>query len=352
MSHTPPLLLPRVLVKQACRALCILGALASAVDLSAQNTPLVSGGVGFFTNTNGGKTTYTPTLSPVLEAPVGKHLLFESKAYILESFFPKGGNQGYGTSHFTGVTYAQGDYLLSPHLTLVGGYYLIPFGTYNERLAPIWISNFQSAPLVTSLGLMGTGAGLGAQFRGNAIENKRVSIDYAAYFSGHSGNEQVVASRATGGRVDLYLPQQRLEIGVSYGRQLERSRTNTYGTHLWWQPQQLPIKIRSEYAHGAHAQGYWVEIDYRLSQFGGAESTVGRLEPVFRWQQTFRNSSDNTDGLPAANTQRTDFGLDYHLPHEVRINTSYARQFSSTRNVNIWETEIVYRFLFPAWKGK
>ena len=76
------------------------------------------------------------------------------------------------------------------------------------------------------------------------------------------------------------------------------------------------------------------------------------MEPIFRIQQTFRNSPDANDELPSVDTQRVDFGLDYHLPHEVRMNTSYARQFSSTRNVNIWETELVYRFLFPTWKGK
>jgi hypothetical protein len=35
----------------------------------------------------------------------------------------------------------------------------------------------------------------------------------------------------------------------------------------------------------------------------------------------------------------------------VRILTSYGRQFSSTDDHNVWETGIVYRFLFPAWKG-
>jgi len=52
------------------------------------------------------------------------------------------------------------------------------------------------------------------------------------------------------------------------------------------------------------------------------------------------------------NTQRADFGLDYNLPHNTRIFSSYARQFSSTGNRNVWETGIVYRFLFPAWKGR
>ena len=80
---------------------------------------------------------------------------------------------------------------------------------------------------------------------------------------------------------------------------------------------------------------------------------IGRFEPLFRMQQTFRLDNSNiSDGVPLVNTQRADFGLDYNLPHNTRILTSYARQFSTTGNHNIWETGIVYRFLFPAWKGK
>jgi hypothetical protein len=69
-------------------------------------------------------------------------------------------------------------------------------------------------------------------------------------------------------------------------------------------------------------------------------------------QQTFRRDTVVSDGLPPVNTQRADFGLDYNLPHNTRILTSYARQFSATGDHNVWETGIVYRFLFPAWKGK
>jgi hypothetical protein len=95
-----------------------------------------------------------------------------------------------------------------------------------------------------------------------------------------------------------------------------------------------------------------MEADYRLSRFGGPDTAIGRLEPVFRWQQIFRNSPDPSDGLPSAGMREVDAGLDYHLPHEVRINTSYSRQLSSTVNRNVWQTGIVYRFLFPAWRSK
>jgi hypothetical protein len=163
---------------------------------------------------------------------------------------------------------------------------------------------------------------------------------------------QFNSERSSGGRVSLYLPKQRLEVGTSYDRSLQGTQENFYGSHAWWEPANTAFRLRSEYARGHHAQGYWVEADYRSQAFGGLNSWVGRLEPVFRLQQSFRRDTVVSDGVPLVNTQRVDFGVDYNLPHNTRILTSYSRQFSSTQNVNIWETGIVYRFLFPTWKSK
>jgi hypothetical protein len=332
-------------------ALCV-GVLCVVQTSPAQNTPLISGGVGFITLTNGGNTTYLPILTPVLAAPLGDHVLIESRATLLETFFLKGTSPGYTSSPFLGLSYLQGDFLVSPHLTVVAGEYLTPFGTYNERLGPIWIGNFADAPLIFTLGTMGTAQGVGGMVRGSAYSNSSVNVNYAAYFSTKSTNQQFNSDRSSGGQGGIYFPNARLEIGGSYGRLLEGEHANYAGTHLWWEPADTNFKLRTEYAHGPHSQGYWLESDYRLAHFGGEDSIVGRLEPVARLQQTFRNSPDSSDGLPGADTQRVDFGLDYHLPHEVRINSSYSRQFSSTGNRNIWETGIVYRFLFPTWRGK
>jgi hypothetical protein len=246
----------------------------------------------------------------------------------------------------------QGDYIASPHFTLVGGYFLIPFNTYNDRLTPIWIGNFQDVPLILSLGILSSGSGLGGMVRGNAIARNKYTIDYAYFYSARSANEQFSAHRGNGGRSILYLPEQRLELGLSYDRLLQGTHENFYGAHAWWEPKDTAFRLRSEFSRGHHAQGYWVEADYRLQAFGGADSAIGRFEPVFRMQQTFRRDTVVSDGLPSVNTQRADFGLDYNLPHNTRILTSYARQFSVTGDHNVWETGIVYRFLFPAWKGK
>jgi hypothetical protein len=331
----------------------ILASASAAKDAVAQDVPLISGGVGFFTSTNGGATSYAPQIQPLIAAPIGKSLLFESRAIIIESFFPNGGGQpGYSHSHFADLIYMQGDYMASRHLAVVGGSFLLPFNTYNDRLSEIWIGNLQDGPLIAGLGTMSSGTGVGGMLSGSAFSSNKASINYNVWFSARSGNYYFNSLRSSGGRASVYFPESRLEVGVSYDRLLENTHENFFGAHVWWEPKDTGLRMRSEYGRGEHAQGYWVETDYRTHAFGGPESWVGRIEPVFRMQQTFRMDNLRSDGVPSVNTQRADFGLDYNLPHEVRILTSYARQFSSTRDVNVWETGIVYRFLFPTWKGK
>jgi hypothetical protein len=335
------------------RLLFVLGVLATTHLAFTQQTPLISGGAAYLTSTNGGSTSDYPIIEPLIAAPLGQKILVESRAAMLEFFSPKGGNQtGFNHSHFIGLTYLQGDYLASKHLTIVGGDYLIPFNVFNERLSEIWIGNFQDGPMITPLGLLSTASGLGGMVRGNAVQHNKYSIDYAYFYSTRSGNEQFNTSRGSGGRASLYLPEQRLEVGFSCDRRLQDAHESFYGAHVWWEPKDTAFRLRSEFSRGQHGQGYWVEADYRTRAFGGLDSAIGRIEPVFRMQQTFRIDTIASDSLPSVNTQRADFGLDYNLPHNTRILTSYARQFSSLGNRNVWETGIVYRFLFPAWKGK
>jgi len=342
-----------------CHRVCLAKAIAATVLLlcgvrhaNAQDTPLISGGGGFTANTNGGKTTYTPIIEPLVAVPLGPHVLVESRAALDESWSPNKTQTGYSHQHFVGLTYLQGDWIVSPRLTVVAGSFLMPFETYNERLTPLWISNFQAAPLSFALGNMSTSVGTGGMVRGSVYSRRKLSVDYTAYFSSRVGNQYFASERSSGGRTNFYLPDQHLEIGFSYGRLLQGTHENFYGTHVWWEPAKTAFRFRSEFARGHHAQGYWVEFDYRTQAFHGLDSWIGRFEPVFRMNQTFRRDTVVSDGLALVNTQRADFGLDYNLPHNTRILTSYSRQFASTGNRNIWQTGIVYRFLFPTWKGK
>lgn len=333
------------------RAVVLIALLSLGQYAECQYTPMITGGVGFFSGTTKGPTSFNPTFMPLVAVPVTQHFLLESRGYALESVTPRRNGESDQTKSYYGLSFLQLDYLATRNLTFVAGKFLTPFATYNERLTPIWIGNFQVAPLIFSIGTM-NGAGTGGEVRGSMISNEKVSVDYAAYLSGNVTAKDFKSSRATGDRVDVYFPSRRIELGTSFGRMFEGAHENASGMHFWWQPWRVPLSIRSEYGHGTHAQGYWMEVAYRLSQVSGPDSVIGRLEPVFRMQQVFRNSSDFTDGLPSADTQRADFGLDYFLPHDVRIITSYSRQLSSTGTGNIWATGLVYRFLTPAWPGK
>lgn len=335
-----------------------IGALAAATVLwarpaQAQDVPLISGGGGFITSTKGGNTTYIPVIAPLLAAPLGSHVLVESRATVLESLFPRGAGQpGYKHDAFLGLSFLQADVTANRHLTAVAGEFLTPFGTYNERLSPIWISNFEDAPLIYSLGTMSTGSSVGGMLRGSAWSNHSVNITYAGFFSTASTNQQFNAQRAAGGQGSVYFPMRGLELGASFDRLLQDHHENFAGAHVWWEPPDTYLRIRSEFARGEHARGYWIEGAYRLARSRGEDSVIGRFEPVLRLQQIFRSSPDAQDGLPSRDTQRVDFALDYHLPHEVRINTSYSRELSSAQNRNIWQTGLVYRFLIPTWRSK
>src|ERR1700744_1935371 len=91
-------------------ALLVFSVLGAALPAAAQDTltPLLSGGVGFFTSTNGGNTTYQPHIEPLIAAPITHRLLIESRGILLESFSPNG-STGYDHSHVASFVYLQGD---------------------------------------------------------------------------------------------------------------------------------------------------------------------------------------------------------------------------------------------------
>jgi hypothetical protein len=318
----------------------------------AQNTPLISGGLGFFADRNAGANTYQPVLAPVIAAPLGSHLLIESRADLRGVVSDAGAP--FTGQFFASLQYLQADYIVNPKVTVVAGKFLTPFGTYNERLTAIWIPYLQNAPLTFPIGTKTSASSDGAMLRGVAFSNAKMQVNYNGYFSAFSNKTQFKVARTAGTQAALYFPGSRLEIGASYQRFLQGVHNNSVGLHVWWLPPRSAFELRSEYVHGARSQGYWIETAYRFSHFGGPNSLVGRFQPAFRMQQTFRNQPNfpgQSDGLPGVDTQQLDFGFDYHLPRELRLNSSYARQFTPTKNKNIWDLSLTYRFLFPAWRG-
>ena len=126
---------------------------------------------------------------------------------------------------------------------------------------------------------------------------------------------------------------------------------NSVGGYLSWQPDTVPLTVRGEYAHSPRGQGYWLEGAYRFSHYRGRDSVLGRLQALARVQQFFRLEPGTGDFLPHKDTQRVDFGWNYYLPHEIRLNATYGRLLSPSGNLNVWNFGVTYRFLFPLFPG-
>lgn len=318
----------------------------------AQSTvPILSGGVGFISATSQGNTAMQPIIAPVLAAPIGDRWLIESRADLRGFIAPQNGNSGpYEAQYFDTLEYAQIDFLAGDHLTISAGRFLTPFNIYNERLTPIWIHKFNDSPIIVPIGITG-GYSDGFMLRGSLVEKDAYQITYVAYFSTLSTINKLESQRSAGGRVSIFFPQQRLEIGASYGHLLQAQEMNFAGAFFLWQPRGAPLDIKSEYAHSPRGQGYWVEAGARLAKPAAMYSGWGRLEAIGRVQQFQRLKAGSGDSLPGANTQRIDTGAQYHFPHEVRLTATYGRQFTKINDRNIWEFGLTYRFLFPAWPG-
>lgn len=345
--------------KGASREGFLLGAIALGLvavfacgTAAAQNTPLISGAAGLLTNRNQGQSAFQPVIAPLIAAPLGKRVLIESRADIRDYRYESNG--GYPGDFEAGLQYAQTNISINNYLTLVAGKFLLPFNTYNERLSTIWVPLLQDAPIAYAIGTRTSGAGMGGELRGVMFSSAHAQFNYNAYVSAKSSTKQFESARTAGGQAAVYFPAKRLEIGFSYQRFLQQTHLNNWGTHVWWLPPNSAYQLRSEYSHGAASQGYWIEQTYRMSRFGGESSLIGRFQPVFRLQQTFRNRKNfagESDAMPSADVKQLDFGFNYNLPHEVRLNSSYSRSFT-TKNHNLWDLSLTYRFLFPTWKGR
>ena len=121
--------------------------------LSAQYVPVVSGAVGYFDSKNTGINFFQLVFAPVVVAPLGKHFLAESRFDLREFYGRENGTTGpYQGTFVKSTQYLQLDYFAANKLTLTGGRFLTPFGTYNERLSAIWIQKIQDAPLIFPIG--------------------------------------------------------------------------------------------------------------------------------------------------------------------------------------------------------
>jgi len=312
--------------------------------------PIIAGGAGYIHNVTGGGPALQPQVDPVLLVPFGRRFLLESRTdftgFFMRENFTSGPFKG---RVFTDVEYAQLDWLADTHAIVVGGKYLLPFGLYNERLQPMWIRNLQDFPYTASIGTRTTGAGDGLMLRGVAAQTESMSVQYSAYFSAHCGINQLGSARTAGGDASVYFPRLRFEIGGSGQRFLEGHRINNGAAYISWQPLEGSMDVKGEYDYSFFGHGYWLEAAYKLDR-ASSHAALQKVQLVGRVEQVFPQHGGG-NGLPHIENKRFDVGLNYYLKDNLRLVSSYGRNFSSAQNLNAWNAGITYRFTIPLWFG-
>jgi len=337
-----------------CKWLLLLAALTPA-PLFAQTVsydspvPILSGSIGYFNFVTGGQNQVDGQINPVLLVPFGDRWLVEARAEFEGAFQrpPDGGP--YGGAVSKNLDYAEADYIANPYLTVTMGRFLTPFGIFNEHLYPIWIRSLQQDPLILPLSAESSD---GLMLRGGFPVNPKVDLNYATYVSAvDTGQNNLQSDRNVGGRLGVFLPSLRIEVGGSWQKLLQDQRTNSFGFHFAWQPARLPLNIHSEYARSYDGSGYWVDGAYRLSQVPFWQKAMRHTELAARVEQFFNgqisSGAAQALGLPGANTREGEFGVNYYLHDGLKAVASYGRQFSSEGDVNLWTVGMAYRFAVP-----
>jgi len=314
--------------------------------------PVASGSLGYVYSVDGGIPTIEPQINPVLLIPFGSHVLFESRTEFTGFFERRKGSSGdYTGKVYKTVDYVQLDWLANTHVIPVAGRYLLPFGLYAERLDPLWIANLQDIPIDFSIGTRTSGAGVGPQLRGVAVETPIFNVQYSAYYSVHNNVTQLQSSRTAGGDASAYFKDLHVEIGSSYQRFLDKRQVNNAAVYLAWQPLHTPLDIKAEFDHSYTGKGYWIEGCSMLSSVPVATNFFRRMQLVGRDEQFFPlNGGGN--GLPTVGVRRGEGGLNYYIGDDWRLISSYGRQFNSGHNFNLWDLGFTYRFVWPIGREK
>jgi len=225
--------------------LCSTAGLAPAQSPGAERpVPILTGTAGTFSFVTAGEQQLDAQINPVLLLPLGDRWLVEGRAEFQGAFQRPPGGGPYGGAVSKNLDYLQADYIANKYVTFTVGRFLTPFGIFNERLYPIWIRSLQQDPLIFPIA---TGSSDGMMLRGGFASNAKANLTYAVYASAVSTSHNNLGSdRNVGGRVSVFLPGPRVEIGASWQKLLQDERTNAFGlgVAVYATPTQCACRIR------------------------------------------------------------------------------------------------------------
>ncbi|MCH7813623.1 MAG: hypothetical protein IID40_06335 [Planctomycetes bacterium] len=315
--------------------------------LPGTNNLMITGfAAATFMNREESDSTFSGVLAPVILWKATDELFFEAELHFM---------LGEDETHVD-LGYAQISYLLNDYVTVAGGKFLLPFGTFPERLHPPWINKLPTAPLTANL--VGE-SGLGFQLRGGAPIGP-TKINYTGYVingpdfgesltnAGRLGFDRNLDNnnnKAIGARIG-FLPIPEMEIGYSfltgrvgnsgfdnsgvdtvmhgvdftYARQFEalEGRLEFRGEAVWVDTDDVIFTGPFDpFTYDNKRSGWYIQAAYRptLSDFKlGDKFDLKNLEFIVRYDQLRQPGPDRL-GL---DRDQLTFGLDYWvLPNAV-----------------------------------
>lgn len=318
------------------------------------------GHTGFsYADVNGesGSTFDGGTFAPIFLFKHGDRLMFEAE---LEFELSDGEFE-------IGFEYADIMYVINDYITVRAGKFLLPFGTFMERLHPSWINRFSSKPLGFGHGGISPGSDVGVELRG-AFHLGNTKWNYSTYVvNGPTLNEgddepeeagmlhfenllDNNTNKAVGGRLGFFpLSDSSLEIGASAysagstaekGSEYEDVGAFLYAFDLSYVKLISPINgvidIKAQYnntsvddtfyfdpEHGEtytfdnSSDAYYVQLSYRPTMAGN--DFVKNLEFVGRYTEL--NTPEGAEWESKAS--QTSFGINYWLSWRSLIKVSY-----------------------------
>lgn len=323
--------------------------------------PLITGwaDVGF-ADRKGGDSTFSASFNPILLWKLSDRLFFEGEVELeLE-----------GNETEIDLEYANLSYIVNDYLTLKGGRFLSPFGTFAERLHPGWINKLPDAPLPFGHDGIAPTSELGLQASGGFPAGP-TKFNYAVYVSNgprlntgddepeeagllhFDNNTDINNNKAVGTRIG-FLPIPELELGysVQYARAREGGGTDAWlhsvdlgyvrdcnllkgvidvrGQWVWSKVDDVTFDPDGSLGFGPlmfnnRRDGGYAQLAYWPSKFNN--KFLQNLEGVCRWDMV-----NNPSGAPEEtgfDEKRWTFGLNYWLGPSTVIKAAY--QFGDRR---------------------
>ena len=290
--------------------------------------------------------------APIFLYRANDNILFEAGFDVMlqNGMEPVSGHDS-GSSTSVGISFAQLDYLINDYMTFVGGYMLLPLGTYSERSAG-FLNKMPDGPLGREFL---PGAGAGAQLRGAfAVGESGQMITYSVYGAngpssldgldvagsldlggnvgllnnGNTGN--LHSAPSGGGRLGWFYPwaaHKDLEIGLS-------GQTGVWddaGNHNWSAAVLdaalhlgPSFELKGEFINSwygtsdvgtVHPWAVWTQAGYKLAGLNLDMPVINDIELVGRF--------DKENDAQGTSTDRYTAGFVYYLTNTLLLEGDY-----------------------------